>query len=40
LKSDITLTYMKLGKYKLGLLINFNVVLLKQGIKRVINGKL
>jgi len=29
-----------LGKYKLGLLINFNVVLLKQGIKRVINGKL
>lgn len=35
-----TLTYMKLGSYKLGLLINFNVVLLKQGIKRVINGKL
>ena len=34
------LTYMKLGNYKLGLLINFNVVLLKQGIKRVINGKL
>lgn len=35
-----TLTYMKLGGYKLGLLINFNVVLLKQGIKRVINGNL
>ncbi len=35
-----TLTYMKLGNYKLGLLINFNVVLLKQGIKRVINGTL
>tara|TARA_R110002073_G_scaffold120065_3_gene261864 strand:+ start:4251 stop:4643 length:393 start_codon:yes stop_codon:yes gene_type:complete len=35
-----TLTYMKLGKYKLGLLINFNVTLLKQGIKRVINGTL
>ncbi len=34
------LTYLKLGNYKLGLLINFNVVLLKQGIKRVINGKL
>ena len=33
-----TLTYMKLGNYKLGLLINFNVVLLKNGIKRVING--
>jgi GxxExxY protein len=35
-----TLTYMKLGDYKLGLLINFNVALLKQGIKRVINGDL
>jgi GxxExxY protein len=35
-----TLTYMKLGGYKLGLLINFNVALLKQGIKRVINGDL
>jgi GxxExxY protein len=32
-----TLTYMKLGDYKLGLLINFNVVLLKNGIKRVVN---
>ncbi|MGB1040117.1 MAG: GxxExxY protein [Flavobacteriales bacterium] len=35
-----TLTYMKLGDYKLGLLINFNVSLLKNGIKRVINGSL
>lgn len=35
-----TLTYMKLGNYKLGLLINFNVSLLKQGIKRLINGSL
>jgi len=34
------LTYMKLGNYKLGLLINFNVSLLKNGIKRVINGYL
>lgn len=34
------LTYVKLGNYKLGLLINFNVDLLKQGIKRVINGTL
>jgi GxxExxY protein len=33
-----TLTYMKLGNYKLGLLINFNVILLKNGIKRVVNG--
>ncbi|MFT3946018.1 MAG: GxxExxY protein [Agriterribacter sp.] len=35
-----TLTYMKLGNYKLGLLINFNVALLKNGVKRVINGTL
>src|SRR5687768_4692565 len=33
-----TLTYMKLGNYKLGLLLNFNVVKLKEGIKRVVNG--
>lgn len=32
-----TLTYLKLGNYKLGLLINFNVELLKYGIKRVVN---
>jgi GxxExxY protein len=32
------LTYLKLGDFKLGLLINFNVVLLKKGIKRVANG--
>lgn len=31
------LTYLKLGNYKLGLLINFNVALLKNGIKRVAN---
>lgn len=31
------LTYLKVGEYKLGLLINFNVALLKTGIKRVIN---
>lgn len=30
------LTYLKLSNNKLGLLINFNVVLLKQGLKRVI----
>ncbi|MEO6189713.1 MAG: GxxExxY protein [Saprospiraceae bacterium] len=33
-----TLTYMKLGNYKLGLLINFNVSRLKEGIKRIVNG--
>jgi GxxExxY protein len=32
-----TLTYMKLGGYKLGLLINFNVTLLRDGIRRIIN---
>ena len=32
-----TLTYMKLGNYKLGLLLNFNVVKLKNRIKRVVN---
>ena len=32
-----TLTYIKLGKYRLGLLMNFNVTLLKNGIKRLIN---
>lgn len=32
-----TLTYLKLGNFKLGLLINFNVALLKNGIKRVVN---
>jgi GxxExxY protein len=35
-----TLTYLKLGNYKLGLLINFNTILLKSGIKRIINGNL
>jgi len=33
-----TLTYLKLGDFKLGLLINFNVALLKEGIKRVVNN--
>jgi len=31
------LTYLKLGDYKLGLLINFHVSLLKNGLKRIIN---
>ena len=33
-----TLTYLKLGDYRLGLLINFNVYRLKDGIKRVVNN--
>ncbi len=35
-----TLTYMKMGGYKLGLVMNFNVLMLRDGIKRVINGSL
>ena len=35
-----TLTYLKLGNYKLGLLMNFNVIKLKDGVRRVINGVL
>ena len=31
------LTYLKLSKCKLGLLMNFNVLLLKGGIKRIVN---
>jgi GxxExxY protein len=33
-----TLTYLRLTNLKLGLLINFNVVLLKDGIKRIVNN--
>jgi len=32
------LTYLKLSNIKLGLLINFNENLLKNGIKRIVNG--
>ena len=34
------LTYLKLSNCKLGLLINFNTVLFKNGVRRVINGQL
>jgi GxxExxY protein len=34
------LTYLKLSRCKLGLLINFNTLLFKDGVKRVINGQL
>lgn len=33
-----TLTYLRLSNCKLGLLINFNTVLFKNGVKRVANG--
>ena len=33
-----TLTYLKLLNRRIGLLINFNVLRLKDGIKRVVNG--
>ena len=32
------LTYLKLTDCKLGLLLNFNVILIKNGIKRVVNN--
>lgn len=32
------LTYLRLSDCKVGLLINFNVILLKEGIKRVVNN--
>jgi GxxExxY protein len=32
------LTYLKLSNCKLGMLINFNVTLIKDGIKRVVNN--
>ena len=31
------LTYLILGNYKLGLLLNFHVTMLKHGVKRIIN---
>lgn len=34
------LTYMKLGGYKLGLLMNFNVSKMTDGIQRLIDGEL
>lgn len=35
-----TMTYLRMAQMKLGLLINFNVELLRDGIHRKINGKL
>lgn len=32
------ITYLRLSDCKLGLLINFNVKLLKEGVRRVVNG--
>jgi len=32
------LSYLRLGGYPLGLLINFHVVLLREGIRRMVNG--
>ena len=34
------LTYLRLSDCRLGLLINFNVKLLKEGVRRVVNGVL
>jgi GxxExxY protein len=32
------LSYLRLGGYRLGYLLNFNTALLKQGICRMVNG--
>lgn len=32
------LSYLKLGQYKLGFLLNFNVVYMRHGIRRLVNG--
>lgn len=32
------LTYLKLGNFKLGLILNFNTSILKNGIRRMVNG--
>jgi GxxExxY protein len=32
------LSYLKLGRYKLGYILNFNVLHMRDGIKRVVNG--
>ena len=32
------LTYLKMTDCKLGLLLNFNVVVMREGIKRIVNG--
>ena len=31
------LTYLRLGNYKIGMILNFNSLKLKDGIKRIIN---
>ena len=36
--SKILLTYLRLADMRLGLLINFNVALIKDGIRRVVNN--
>lgn len=33
-----TLTYLKFGGFKLGYVLNFNVLHMRQGIKRIVNG--
>jgi len=34
------LSYLKLSNLKMGLLINFNVAVLKDGVRRIVNGKI
>ena len=35
---DQLLTYLKISKLLLGMLLNFNVPIMKYGIKRIVNG--
>ena len=32
------LTYLRMGDFRLGLLLNFNVIRMRDGIKRIVNG--
>ncbi len=32
------LNYLRLGKYKLGMIINFNLPYFKNGVRRIVNG--
>ena len=32
------LNYLRLGKYKLGMVLNFNFPLFKDGVRRIVNG--
>jgi hypothetical protein len=37
---DLSILELRLGDYKLGLLLNFNVIRMMDGCRRVINGQI